>query len=194
VADLIFDRPAPASTDLVFGADANLPDAVEGTAAGTLEVAGGAVGEHIDVPLLVEGTGEGAFDITGAAQAGHGVAGTGATTLGLAGTAAGVVGVSGAAAGGLGITGAAQGIHERYELRGEVRQAGILVDRRVRAYDRASGALIGQADTTFGRFAIHTGFVPGECYIVPIHLDSAATDWTPPTANRVLSVLAMDAA
>lgn len=82
----------------------------------------------------------------------------------------------------------------RYELRGEVRDTGVLVDRRVRAYRRDTGTLIGEADTVAGRFRIHTGFEPREHYVVPIHLAVEATDYAPPCANRVLSVLAQDAA
>lgn len=82
----------------------------------------------------------------------------------------------------------------RYELRGEVRLGGVLVNRRVRAYSRASGALLGEADTSVGRFRVHTGFVAVECYATSIDLDAAATDWLPPTANRITSVLALDTA
>lgn len=82
----------------------------------------------------------------------------------------------------------------RYEVRGEVRLGGVLVNRRVRAYQRASGALIGEVDTVIGKFALHTGFAPAEHYITPIDLDAGATDWSPPTANRIMSVLALDTA
>lgn len=82
----------------------------------------------------------------------------------------------------------------RYELRGEVRLGGVLVNRRVRAYQRASGALVGEVDTVIGKFALHTGFAPAEHYITPIDLDAGATDWSPPTANRIMSVLALDTA
>lgn len=83
---------------------------------------------------------------------------------------------------------------ERYELRGEVRLGGVLVNRRVRAYQRLSGAMIGEVDTVIGKFALHTGFAPAEHYITPIDLDAGATDWSPPTANRIMSVLALDTA
>lgn len=83
---------------------------------------------------------------------------------------------------------------ERYELRGEVRLGGVLVNRRVRAYQRLSGAMVGEVDTVIGKFALHTGFEPFECYITPIDLDAGATDWSPPTANRIMSVLALDTA
>lgn len=83
---------------------------------------------------------------------------------------------------------------ERYELRGEVRLAGVLVNRRVRAYLRSSGALLGESDTAVGRFRVHTGFAPAECYVTPIDMTEGATDWLPPTANRITSVLAMDTA
>lgn len=82
----------------------------------------------------------------------------------------------------------------RYELRGEVRDQGVLVNRRVRAYRRDTGALTAEADTVVGAFAIPVGFAVAEYYLVPINLDIAATDFAPPCANRVTSVLAMDAA
>lgn len=71
---------------------------------------------------------------------------------------------------------------------------GVLVNRRVRAYLRETGALLGQADTVAGHFKVHAGFAEAECYATPIDLDADATDWLPPTANRILSVLADDAA
>lgn len=82
----------------------------------------------------------------------------------------------------------------RYELRGEVRDQGVLVNRRVRAYRRDTGALVADADAIAGRFALHAGFEAREHYLVPVHLDDTATDYAPPCANRVLSVLAQDAA
>lgn len=80
----------------------------------------------------------------------------------------------------------------RFELRGIVRNQGVLVERRVRAYDRVTGALVGEADTAGGVFAIHTGFEPAEYVVLPIDLSESATDYAPPAANRVLSVLAQD--
>lgn len=82
----------------------------------------------------------------------------------------------------------------RYELRGEVRLSGVLVNRRVRAYLRSTGALLGEVDTAVGRFCVPVGFAPAECYVIPIDLSEGATDWLPPTANRLLSVLALDTA
>lgn len=82
----------------------------------------------------------------------------------------------------------------RYELRGEVRDQGVLVNRRVRAHRRSDGALIAEGDTVAGVFALPVGFVADEYYLVPINLDAGATDFAPPCANRVTSVLAMDPA
>lgn len=81
----------------------------------------------------------------------------------------------------------------RYELRGSVRNQGMLVERRVRAYRRDTGALVGEADTVGGYFQLHVGFEGREHYIVPVHLDETATDYSPPCVNRVVSVLAQDA-
>lgn len=83
---------------------------------------------------------------------------------------------------------------DRYEVRGEVRLGGVLIDRRVRAYLRSSGALLSQADTVAGKFALHAGFAAAECYITPIDMADGATDWLPPTANRITSVQALDVA
>lgn len=80
----------------------------------------------------------------------------------------------------------------RYELRGQVRDQGVLVDRRVRAYRRDTGALMAEADTTAGAFRLPVGFEAREFYLVPVDLDSEATDYAPPCANRVESVLALD--
>lgn len=84
------------------------------------------------------------------------------------------------------------GIVVRYELRGEVRDNGILINRRVRAYRRDSGELIGDVDTVSGKFIIHAGFEEHEHYLTPVDLNDAATDFLPPTANRVISFLAQD--
>lgn len=86
------------------------------------------------------------------------------------------------------------GTVHRYELRGEVRDQGVLVNRRVRAYRRSDGSLVTEADTAAGRFSLPVGFASAEYYVVPINLDPAATDYAPPCANRVTSVLAMDVA
>lgn len=80
----------------------------------------------------------------------------------------------------------------RYELRGEVRDDGALVNRTVRAYRRDTGALAGSVETEMGRFVIPVGFGPDEYVVIPIDLSPAAADFAPPCANRVLSVLAQD--
>lgn len=90
--------------------------------------------------------------------------------------------------------GSVAGTVVRYELRGEVRNQGVLVDRRVRAYRRSDGALMAEQDTTAGRFRLHCGFAAAEHYLVPVDLSAEATDYAPPCANRVLSVLADDLA
>lgn len=83
-------------------------------------------------------------------------------------------------------------LHPRYSVKGEVRNAGVLVNRTVRAYLRDTGELVGSQFTSVGRFDIHTGFAEHEYYVMPIDLDSGADDFIPPVANRVLSVLAVD--
>lgn len=90
--------------------------------------------------------------------------------------------------------GAIVGTVVRYQLRGEVRDQGVLVNRRVRAHRRSNGALAAEGDTLAGVFVLDVGFSADEYYVVPINLAADATDFTPPCANRVVSVLAMDAA
>lgn len=132
------------------------------------------------------------LQVDATASASHGVRGTGDVELGVETVGGAAHGIAGDGASTLTLTADATTTHARYELRGEVRQAGVLVNRRVRVYLRDSGAMLGEVDTTVGRFSMHAGFAPAEHYIVPIHLDDAAVDWTPPVANRVLSVLAQD--
>lgn len=140
----------------------------------------------------ITGTASTVVDPTAAATAEHGIAGTASVTVGVSAGATGAHGIAGPGAATITFTAAAVATHLRYEVKGEVRQGGILVNRRVRAYLRSSGALVGEGDTTFGKFALNTGFAALEHYVVPINLDDAATDWVPPIANRVLSVLAQD--
>ena len=85
-------------------------------------------------------------------------------------------------------------LHLRYEVRGEVRLGGVLVNRRVRCSKRATGELMGQADTVAGVYRVHAGFDEAEVYVTAIDLAEAATDWIPPTANRLVPVLASDTA
>lgn len=136
----------------------------------------------------------GALDVVG--MGAHGAAGAGAVALDAM-QAHGLVahGVRGLGVVALGhCTTAGTALHLRYELRGEVRLQGVLVNRRVRAYSRSTGELLGQGDALAGRFSVHAGFSPEECYAIPVDLDDGATDWLPPTANRLMPVLAEDAA
>lgn len=194
-----------------FPADGSTSAAVTGTGAVTLDLFADASGTFTALAATV-GTGavtlspvadaQGAQGVTGtgavsitptvAAGAGHGVAGAGASSVNPSAAAAGGHGIAGAAAATITPTCNAAALHLRYEVRGEVRQGGVLVNRRVRLYRRDTGVMLGEQDTVVGRFAIQAGFAEIEHYIVPIHLDDAATDWTPPVANRVLSVLAQD--
>lgn len=139
--------------------------------------------------------GSGAVDIgfSVSADAAHGVAGSGAVTLTLEVSGAAAHGVAGSGAIIVSFDPAGDAVHLRYEVRGQVKQSGVLVNRRVRAYRRDTGEMVGEADTTAGKFQVHTGFEALEHYIVPVNLAEDATDWSPPVANRVLSVLAQDA-
>jgi len=172
------------------------------------------------VPPATEFVGSGAVTFSAFNAAGSGeyqervVIGAGAATVDLSAAGAGVIGVTGngavtassATAAGAGVRGVAgqgavtftafsasgAGIVERYELKGEVRLSAVLVNRRVRAYRRDTGALINEGDTVAGRFRLHTGFAAAEYYVIPIDLAAGAADWAPPCANRLVSVLAQD--
>lgn len=198
--------------DLIFEGGAAAAHGIAGAGVGALSFAGSGAGEHASPG--VEGAGVGALAFTGAAAAAHGIAGsaTGALSFaavaaaahGIAGTGAGVLaltgdgaaahGIAAAGAGALGFIGTCAALHLRYEVRGEVSMGGLLVDRRVRCYKRSTGELMGQADTAAGLYRVHAGFDDAEVYTLAIHLDEAATDWIPPTANRLVPVLAEDAA
>lgn len=171
------------------------PDPVTGTGWAVLAITASGTGTHSDPPPPeVTGTGHAVLTITAAAQGAHGVAGAGAATIGIAAAGAGAHGVAGAGAASIPISVSGVAVHQRYELRGEVRLGGVLVDRRVRAYARDTGALLGEADTVAGKFRVHAGFAAIECYATPIDISPGATDWLPPTANRILAVLASDTA
>jgi hypothetical protein len=165
---------------------------VSGAGAGVLVFSGGGTGEHGFAPVL--GTGAGELGFAGAGAGRHGVAGAGAGVLGFAGAGAGAHGVAGAGAGAVAFAGSGLGVHQRYEVRGEVRLSGVLVNRRVRCSKRATGELMGQADTVDGRYRVHAGFDAAEVYMVAIDLSGGATDWVPAAANRLVPVLADDAA
>ena len=79
-------------------------------------------------------------------------------------------------------------------MRGEVRltEGGLLVQRRVRVYSRETGALVGQGDSVGGYFRVPCDLNSAEYVILPIDLSESATDFAPPVANRVTSVLARD--
>lgn len=165
---------------------------VAGAGAGTLGFTGAGEGEHTNPS--VEGSGAGELQFTGAGAGAHGVAGAGAGALDFTGTGTAAHGVAGVGGGALAFAGAGAAQHLRYEVRGEVRLGGVLVNRRVRCYKRSSGELMGQADTVVGRYRVHAGFDNAEVYVTAIDLGGDATDWIPPTANRLVPVLASDTA
>lgn len=135
-----------------------------------------------------------ALAVSGAATVAHGGTAGLTATVPVTAAAAAAHGVAAGALSGVGVHASITALVERYELIGEVRLAGILVNRRVRAYRRDTGALVGEANTVAGHFRVHAGFVAGvEHLALPIDLSDDATDWAPPVANRVLPVLAQDA-
>lgn len=165
---------------------------VAGSGAGTLGFTGAGEGEHTSPS--VEGAGAGTLHFTGAGTGAHGVAGAGAGALAFTGAGTAGHGVAGAGAGVLGFAGSGAALHLRYEVRGEVRLGGVLVNRRVRCSKRATGELVGQADTVAGRYRVHAGFDDAEVYVTALDLAAGASDWIPPTANRLVPVLADDTA
>lgn len=165
---------------------------VAGVGAGGLAFTGAGAGEHTGVVIVGDGAGE--IDFAGAGSGAHGVSGAGLGALAFAGSGSGAHGVAGVGGGALAFAGAGAAQHLRYEVRGEVRLGGVLVNRRVRCYKRASGELVGQADTVVGRYRVHAGFDTAEVYVTAIDLGGSATDWIPPTANRLVPVLASDTA
>lgn len=78
---------------------------------------------------------------------------------------------------------AAAGIVHRYELRGEVRAQGALVNRRVRVYRRDTGALVAEDDTAGGKVRLPVGLTPMEFYLISLDLDAGATDHSPPPVS-----------
>lgn len=196
-----YTPPAGDAADASW-ATASVPDPVEGDAAGgiaSLALGGGAVGAFGGTTGASEATLV-SVSFTGAASGGVGAAGAASAPIGVF-DLTGVVtaqlvtaGPAAAAVTAIAMAGAAIGQHPRYELRGQVRLAGNPVERRVRAYSRGTGALLGQADTSGGWFRVHAGFAEIECTVLPIDLADGATDYEPPTANRVVCVMAEDAA
>lgn len=79
---------------------------------------------------------------------------------------------------------------DEYEVAGTVKVSGVLLTspRRVRVHRVSDGALLGQADTVDGLFAINIGPTQEECYVLPIDLGASPSDWAPPCA-RVMSSL-----
>ena len=177
---------------LGFTGAAAVAHGVAVVAAGALAFTGSATVEHSSV--VGECVAAGALDFTGAASAAHGIAVQAAGTLAFTGAGAAAHGIAATCAGTLGFTGACAALHLRYEVRGEVRLGGVLVNRRVRCSKRATGELMGQADTVAGVYRVHAGFDEAEVYVTAIDLAEAATDWIPPTANRLVPVLASDTA
>lgn len=177
---------------LSFAGMATGAHGVAGAGFGSLGFSGAGEGEHTNPS--VEGDGAGALAFAGAGLGAHGAAGAGAGALLFTGAASGAHGVAAAGAGSVQFSGMAAAQHLRYEVRGEVRLGGVLVNRRVRCSKRATGELTGQADTVGGRYRVHAGFDDAEVYVTAIDLAGSATDWVPPTANRLVPVLADDTA
>jgi hypothetical protein len=165
---------------------------IEGSGAVTVEIVASGAGEYTNTTII----GEGAVSVLPAAvgDGAHGVAGAGSASVAVAALGDGAHGVAGLGAPTMPFLPVGAGIVERYELIGEVRTQGVLVNRQVRAYRRDTGELVGNMATTLGRFKMHAGFSAIEHYLVPIDLDTLAEDFNPPCNNRIISVLAQDSA
>lgn len=148
----------------------------------------------VEAPAGVVGEGYVVFDFVPAGTGVHGtiVTGTGAVVFDFVPAGEGRHGVAGAGEVTFDFVPAAVALHPRYEARGVVRQGGVLLNRRVRVYDRLTGALLSQGDTVAGKFNLHSGFAESEVYAMPIDLSEGAVDFRPPVANRVRTVLAQD--
>lgn len=160
------------------------------TLAAELSIAGGFVA-NFEAPTII-GSIASTLGVSSEINARHGVAGGFAALLDVGGDLSVAHGVAGAMASTLALSGGAIALHPRYTVHGQVKDGGVLVDRRVRVYKRSTGALVAEADTVAGVFDINVGWALDEFYILPIDLSNDATDWAPPVANRVLSTLVSD--
>ena len=182
-----YTRPDADEVDFIFGE----PDEFTAAGEGYVSIVGSGTGAFGSEEYT--GDGSGTVGVVGAGIGAHGVTGSGVGALSLVGDGAGARGVAGSGSGALGLVTAGVAQHTRYEIRGEVKLNGALVNRRVRAYVRDTGELFAEEDTTLGAYSLHAGFEDDvEFYVIALNLDPAATDFIPPTANRVLPVLAMD--
>ena len=180
---------APVGDSLAFGDQGT---AAEITVVAVVGVTASLLLEHLVDEIAVTLTAS--IPVVAGIDASHGVAGSVAAVVTVSADQTADHGVALVGIASIPLQAAASIVVDRYELRGEIRLAGVLVNRRVRAYLRSSGVLLGEADTVVGRFQVHAGFAAAECYVTPIDMSAEATDWLPPTANRLMSVLAEDAA
>jgi hypothetical protein len=176
-------RPAVTASGVVpivaqIRADSHQPLA---TVAGTLPV----VGRLTATGHRPAATATGAIIVTGALSAlGHRPAGTATGTVPIVGSARPAAHHP---------TLTAEGTVLRYVLRGAVRNQGVLVERTVRAHRLDDGALAGEVQTVGGLFDLDVGFGADDYYVLALDLAPEGTDYAPPIANRVRSVLVQDA-
>ena len=182
---------APLGTAAAAGSSA--PPAVAAVAdiAATLIVTGSVALEHSAAAVIALSSG---IAVSAALSGSHGVVVSAAAAVDVRATQSVAHGVCGYSAATVALVAAVGITVLRYEVRGEVRLGGVLVNRRVRCSKRATGELMGQADTVAGVYRVHAGFDDAEVYVTAIDLADAATDWVPPTANRLVPVLASDTA
>lgn len=203
--DLVATVPVTAALSLSHGVVAGIAASLPITAALELEhaFAGVVIDVAAQVPVAAAASADvgvsagllAAVPIAAALSLAHGVDVAIVASLPITAGAAAAHGVvADAITATLPITAAINFVVPRYEVRGEVRLDGMLVNRRVRCYKRSTGELVGQADTVAGLYRVPVGFDDSEVYATAIHLDDAASDWLPPTANRLIPVLASDTA
>lgn len=176
-----------------LAANFTLPGLAPIQGAGAFEVGFSIEGAGVFTSILVDGAAAFELEFVPAGVARHGIRGDGSVAIDFAPEGIARHGVRGAGDLAVDFTAGGHCLVVRYELLGEVRKDGILVNRLVRAYRRDTGELVGEALTTGGKFRVSAGFDAREHYVVPIDMANDATDWLPPTANRIISELAQDA-
>lgn len=204
LVDLVATVPITASMGLSHGVGAGIAASLPITAALELEhtFAGVLMDIAAQVPVVAAASADvgvsagllATVPIAAALSLAHGVDAAIVATVPITAGASADHGVDTAITATLPITAALSFVVPLYEVRGEVRLDGMLVNRRVRCYKRSTGELVGQADTVAGLYRVPVGFDDSEVYATAIHLDDAASDWLPPTANRLIPVLASDTA
>lgn len=119
-------------------------------------------GHFTHIGTLTSGAGAAVLDFVAEGHFKHGVKGVGAVTFDMIPEAHAKHGIKGFGAATLDFVPSGVGVVVRYEVRGEIRLQGALVNRRVRTYNRASGDMVGDVNSVAGKFKVHAGFAAEE--------------------------------